>query len=141
MQYLSLIAILSLTACAAVSEKAALPGCYEGPCVRIGETQDLGTIAITPLEVIEDSRCPVEAECIWPGRVLINAQIESRGASAKTRLDIESWKPLAIHGGTLELVEVAPDASVQWPDLAPGDYRFRFRFVPAISEDQATLAA
>lgn len=133
-QLIPALLLVGLTACAAVDAGRDIPGCHEGPCVAVNETQDLGAVQVTPLDVIEDSRCPIEAECIWAGRVRIIARIENRGGVIEDEL--ESWKPQVVAGGTLELVEVAPDASGQWPDLAPGDYRFRFSYVPAIMQER-----
>lgn len=36
---------------------------------RLGQTVNLGGPKVTPLAVLEDSRCPKEARCIWAGRV------------------------------------------------------------------------
>ena len=38
---------------------------------RIGETTRVGTLAVTPLRVVEDSRCPINARCIWAGRLIL----------------------------------------------------------------------
>ena len=132
--FLPAMLLFGASACAAVEADPAIPGCYEGPCVAIGEVQDLGAVRVTPDELLEDSRCPIEADCIWAGRVVLHVLVEPRGGNETTVIELESGKPQAIYNGTLELVEVAPDASGQWPDLAPGDYRFRFRYVPAIAE-------
>ncbi len=115
----------ALIACA-TAPAPVIPGCYEGPCVAIGESQRAGEIEVVPLAVREDSRCPIEADCVGAGRVRINAQLTIGHEVFETELT--SWEGMDINGGTLTLVEVAPDASSQWPNLQPEDYRFRFEF-------------
>ena len=36
---------------------------------KLGQTVNVGGPKVTPLAVLEDSRCPMEARCIWAGRV------------------------------------------------------------------------
>lgn len=123
----TLPATLLLAACVATSEPE-IPGCYEGPCVAIGESQQLPGIEVVPLEVLEDSRCPIEAECVWSGELRLHVQL-TLGHEVITS-EITTLEPMIINGGALALVEAAPDASSQWPDLSPEDYRFRFEFTP-----------
>jgi hypothetical protein len=120
-------ASVMLASCA-TAQNAEIPGCYEGPCVAIGEAQDLGSMQVTPLAVLTDSRCPIEAECVWAGELKINAQLNIGHESFETELS--AWQPFTINGGTLLLAEVAPDASVEWSGLEGKDYRFRFTFTP-----------
>lgn len=123
----ALPAAILLVACTTAAEPQ-VPGCYEGPCIAIGESQQLPGIVVEPLEVLEDSRCPIEADCIWEGEVRINTQL-TLGHEVITS-ELTTQQPLRINGGDLHLVEVAPDASTQWPQLEDGNYRFRFAFVP-----------
>jgi hypothetical protein len=103
-----------------------MPGCHEGPCIAIGESQQFGEMTVTPEEVLSDSRCPIEAECVWAGELKVRTRLNI--GHETIRADITAWQPFTINGGTLLLAEVAPDASSQWPELQPKDYRFRFTF-------------
>jgi len=118
---------LGLAGCATASAPE-IPGCRKGPCVHIGETQGLGSLSVTPLAVLEDSRCPIEADCAWEGAFRINARLDL-GHETIT-VELKAWEPFVINGGTLLLAEVAPDPSVQWPKLEAGDYHMRFTFEP-----------
>ena len=40
---------------------------------RIGQAVYVDGPIIKPIAVIEDSRCPAEVQCVWPGRVRIKA--------------------------------------------------------------------
>ncbi|WFL76887.1 hypothetical protein P7228_12925 [Altererythrobacter arenosus] len=120
---------VSTAACATKSEEVAVPGCTEMACVAIGEAATLNELLVaTPLEVLEDSRCPAEADCIWEGRVLLKTRLDLGHETITVQLD--SGEPLRINGGYLRLAEVAPYASTQWSPIAPGHYRFGFAFTP-----------
>jgi hypothetical protein len=43
--------------------------------VRMGETVSLGGVAITPIEVLEDSRCPQDTQCVHQGRFRVRVRI------------------------------------------------------------------
>jgi hypothetical protein len=78
---------------------------------------------VTPLAVVEDSRCPVGVECVSAGRtrVMVRIDLGSRSEIAELCSD----KPLQVADGTLSLVEVTPDRATQ---IRPGAYRFGMRF-------------
>ena len=92
---------------------------------RLGQTVNVGGPRVTPLQVLEDSRCPMEARCIWAGRVRLSVRVTT-GVGSDVR-EIASDKPLQVADGQLELVNVMPPRSVRGP-IKPGDYRFSFRF-------------
>jgi len=117
---------LALLSACATAQTAEIPGCRQGPCVRIGEVQDLGDIQVKPLAVLEDSRCPIEADCSWAGQLRLETEL-TLGHEVIT-VELTAWQGFTINGGTLTLAEVAPDPSVQWPDLRGQDYSFRFAF-------------
>jgi hypothetical protein len=121
-----LLAGLLLGACAGAKPPASIPGCHEGPCIAIGQSQQFGIMRVTPLEVLADSRCPIEAECVWAGELKVRTRLDI--GHETIWVDIKAWEPFTINGGTLLLAEVAPDASSQWPKPEPQDYGFRFTF-------------
>ena len=85
---------------------------------------------VTPLEVLEDSRCPMNARCVWAGQVRLRIRIDL-GSGSATR-EITSGKPLQIADGSLELVEIRPDRVAGGESggvIDPGTYRFGFRFM------------
>lgn len=82
---------------------------------------------VTPLAVLEDSRCPQGVQCVWAGQVRINARVELKGGDSQRELELTLGKPVQIADGSLELVEVEPDA-VANQTIYPEEYRFGFRF-------------
>lgn len=118
---LPLAAALLLNACATVP-KVNDDGSIEA---RLGQRVDLGGPRVTPLRVLEDSRCPMEARCVWAGRVRLEVKVETgRGGAVR---ELASDKPLPVADGQLELLGVMPPTSTQRP-IAPGDYRFTLKF-------------
>ena len=109
-----------------------LAGCVTVPTnedgsvtARLGQTVRVGGPRVTPLQVLEDSRCPMEARCVWAGRVRLSVRVAS-GAGSSVR-EIASDKPLQVADGQLELSNVMPPRSTQHP-IKLSDYRFSFRF-------------
>ena len=92
---------------------------------RLGQTVNVGGPRVTPLAVLEDSRCPMEARCVWAGRLRLSLRVTT-GAGSSVR-EIASDKPLQIADGQLEIVNVMPPRSVRGP-IRTGDYRFSFKF-------------
>lgn len=93
--------------------------------LRLGQRADLGGPTVTPLKVLEDSRCPKEARCVWAGRVRLEVRIELGSGTAVREL--ASDKPLPVADGQLELLGTMPPKSTQ-REIAPGDYRFALKF-------------
>lgn len=84
---------------------------------------------VTPLEVLEDSRCPMNARCVWAGRTRLTVKIDL-GSRSETR-EIGSDKPIQVADGTLSLVEVQPD-KLAGEEAKPKAYRFGFTFAGGI---------
>ena len=113
-----------LAACAVVPPPAPAP--HDG-VARAGlrERVYVDGPFVTPLEVLEDSRCPMNARCVWAGRTRISIRIELSSRS-ETR-EIATDAPIQVADGQLSLVEVQPDRMAgEEADL--GKYRFGFRF-------------
>lgn len=45
----------------------------------VGEYQEVNDIEITFLEVLEDSRCPKDVDCVWAGQAKIKIAIKEKG--------------------------------------------------------------
>jgi hypothetical protein len=96
---------------------------------RIGETVAVGGPKVTPLTVLEDSRCPMNARCVWAGQVRVRVQVHV--GSGSQAMELTQGQPAPVADGTLELVEVQPDrvAAGEAPRITPAEYRFGFRFM------------
>ncbi len=92
---------------------------------RFGETEVVGGPKVTPLALLEDSRCPAGTECIWPGQLRISARIDT-GKGSETR-ELTLGAPVPVADGQLTLVETMPEKKTNIT-LYPEDYRFGFTF-------------
>lgn len=51
----------------------------QGTPVGLGQPVQVGTLIVTPISVIEDSRCPENARCVWAGRLVVATRIDGPG--------------------------------------------------------------
>lgn len=110
---------LGLVVCAA--SPAPAPEAMAG----MREKATVGPLKVTPLAVVEDSRCPSDNMCIWAGRVVLRVAVE--GPGVRRTLMLEGHKPYPLPGGTLALIHVEPAKSRGKP-MKPAAYRFGFEF-------------
>ena len=113
---------LTLAGCAAGS--ASTPSPVENGPVALGQTAYVDGPQVTPLEVLEDSRCPKEVRCVWAGQVKLRVRVT--GGAWSREIELVSNKPVQVADGALRLVAVTPDRSQA--AIRPQDYRFTFRF-------------
>jgi hypothetical protein len=106
---------------------ATVPKADAGPeLLRLGQTGTVDGPKVTPLAVLEDSRCPINARCVWAGQVRLRIRV-TLGAGSREH-EIVTGKPLQIADGQLELVEVEPGRMAGQGSDKPLAYRFGFRF-------------
>jgi hypothetical protein len=91
----------------------------------IGQPADLGDgLLIRPLAVIEDSRCPNNARCVWAGRLRLSANVSGED------LELTLGQPTLTAHGSVLLAVASPGPWTDWPThelgAKPG-YRFGFR--------------
>lgn len=127
--------IRTALACAAAFTTAACatanvpPRDCEGiECVALDEEFVAGAVSVTPIEVLEDSRCPINARCVWAGQVRIRAQVEREGQ--ETVVELTSGESLPVFSGNLTLSQVWPAVTTQEPISGPENYRFHFTWTP-----------
>ena len=92
----------------------------------LGETSDFGPW-ITPVRVVEDSRCPMNARCVWAGRLIVETELTLRGGADVRTVAMTMGEPVALADGFATLIAVWPDRYTG-SEIAPGNYRFAYRF-------------
>lgn len=85
------------------------------------QTVQVGLIQVTPLAVVEDSRCPALVRCVSAGRLRISARLGRQTAV------LTLGEPAAVGGGTLTMTDARPQPR-PGERILPEDYRLRFRF-------------
>ena len=110
----AILPALALFACAVIPQPAF------GAFAKLGQSTHTGTLTVRPEMVIEDSRCPMNARCVWAGRVVIEATVWQGGQAERCQLTL--GEPDS-DGLLLDTVEPGRTTDGQ---IAPKDYRFHF---------------
>jgi hypothetical protein len=114
--------LIASSACAVIP-----PAKSDGVEVAFGQTAYVDGPKIRPIKLIEDSRCPMNARCVWAGRVRILVAWEKAGGEEEVELTLGEPMPLA--DGALTLTAVNPSKMAgEGQELALSDYRFSFQF-------------
>lgn len=118
-----LAAAFALSACATTRGQTTLadPG-----NVALGQRAYADGPIIQPVAVLEDSRCPMNARCVWAGRVRVK-MLWLRGNGEKQPFEVTLGEATPLADGSITLESVRPDKMTNVV-LKPADYRFSFRF-------------
>ena len=84
-------------------------------------------ISITPLEVVSDSRCPVDVQCIWAGEVSLKVKLQKDTIIKEATLKIGT--PFRFEGNTISLTKVSPEKNTKKP-FNKEEYSFTFVVIP-----------
>ena len=122
------LSALSLGACATYSNGPIVNG---GPVrqdgmAMLGQPTRVGSLVATPQVLVEDSRCPMNARCVWAGRVRVK-MLWIRGNGEKQPFEATLGEPVQLADGQFTLESVRPEKMTNVA-LKPTDYRFSFRF-------------
>ncbi len=118
-------------------EFAACPGTpsvTEGTTAALNQKIFTGGVFITPLDVVSDSRCPVDVTCVWAGEVTLKTKLEKGSISKEVVLKMN--ESTTFEGALVTLVSVTPENNSKQP-FAKAEYRFTFR----VTQDGAALPA
>lgn len=92
---------------------------------KIGQTVMALGVSITPREVVEDSRCPTDVQCIQAGRVRVRADLTS-GLGSTDQIFLVG-EPITTEAEAVTLLEVRPATKTSTVTLSPSDYTFVFK--------------
>ena len=93
---------------------------------RIGQEVSALDVRITPLKVLEDSRCPIDVQCIQAGTVRLQARLVSGLGTAQQEFKLGQPITTEAEEVTLATVTPAPKAGVK---IAESEYVFTFTVV------------
>ncbi len=123
---LTLAALPLLVACASVP--LAGPAAPEGSIVALGHPVKVADIILTPIRVTEDSRCPINARCVWAGRITVETRVN--GPGWRETLPMTLGEPTGTHGYVLNLVSAEPGRMAGAEETRPLAYRFAYEGTP-----------
>ena len=124
------IILFLLAGCATVPDTPIVengPASVAGSPVPLRQPVIVGPVVTTPMAIREDSRCPVDAQCIHAGTVIVETRID--GAGWRETVDLTLGEPYATHDISLVLSGVLPEREAGM-DMAASDYRFIFEIAP-----------
>ena len=61
---------------------------------RLGETGTVGPYRVTPVSVLEDTRCPARVTCVWAGQVRLSVRVVAIRGGERFNGEMTSLRPL-----------------------------------------------
>lgn len=91
--------------------------------IRFGQqkTTKTGGVTVKFLELIEDSRCPVDVNCVWAGVARIKVALTRGGKTSEAELNTMDKKSADFQGYTVTLTDLQPRQS-RTSKYAPSAY-------------------
>ena len=116
------LCLLSATAC--LGRSPAAPTAIDRTVVLApGQTVHLATdVTVGFVAVLGDSRCPINAICVWAGDATVRVTVSSSRTSGERDLNTATKTPLRFEDLDLSVVELQPYPFAGHP-TEPGDYR------------------
>lgn len=99
--------------------------------IPVGGTRDILGLSITLNSVVNDYRCPIDAECIEDGAVNVNATFISDQDKLTANYSSDGI-PLSVFGYNVSIVGVSPDL-YSGQEINPQDYEVSFFVESAFS--------
>ncbi len=94
---------------------------------RLGQWVEVAPgVAVEPLRVLEDSRCPQDVTCVWAGRLVLSARVRDHGRVQTVKLTIGI--PQKVGRGRLTLDQVSPERTAKGVNAR--QYRFGLSYAP-----------
>ena len=101
------------------------PGDNAAITVPLGGEGSMLGLSIEAVRVLEDSRCPQGAQCVWAGRVRIATVWTYRDGETVRDIELELGVPKSSGPYQVTLAEVSPTYRIMGDD--PQDYIFTFK--------------
>ncbi|QPC99829.1 hypothetical protein [Qipengyuania soli] len=119
------LASSTLAACVVVPDAPNVIGTpwNEGTPVPLGQPVKVADIVVTPIRVVEDSRCPINARCVWAGRLVVETRID--GAGWRDTANITLGETYGTHEKVVRLIAGEPNKTTQ-EEIKPNQYRFTY---------------
>ena len=116
----------ALAGCVVIPDTApGAPPAPQGSAIALGQAVQVGAVVATPLEVVEDSRCPINARCVWAGRLVVKTRID--GAGWRDTADLTLGEPWSTHKVVLALTSGEPGRMAGEGQETPKEaYRFTY---------------
>jgi hypothetical protein len=101
----------------------ATPHAYGVITLALDQVAKFADVTITPTDIIEDSRCPVNAQCIQAGTVRVSVKFTTPAGTNTQTLTLN--QPVTVNGVSITLTNAQPGKKVG-TTISKSDYRFTF---------------
>ena len=120
-------ASLALAACVVVPAPDSTPPAPQGSAVALGQSVRVGDLTVTPVAVVEDSRCPVNARCVWAGRLVVKTRIDGTAGGERwsDSAEMRLGETYGTHGRVIALVSGEPGKTAE-RETRQEEYRFTY---------------
>jgi hypothetical protein len=126
--FLLAICLLPATACSGNSPSGPTPIDQE-VVLAPGQTAEFNSgLSVRFISVIGDSRCPIDAVCIWGGDAIVRIHIAAGTGRADRDLHSGNLEPVTFDDVEVRLVELTP-YPFSGRDTPQGDYRATLRVI------------
>ena len=93
--------------------------------IGVGETKLINGVRVTLNKIIQDSRCPKNATCVWAGNVIMNITLKT--TSNQGTLDLASDKYHLFESYRVSIISVKPELTSTEHKPAQSGYRVQFK--------------
>lgn len=95
----------------------------------LGEHVSAYGVLLTPMDIVEDSRCPVDVACVQAGQLRVNVMLSSAMGTSTMPFTLASAEPVTTETASLWLSESTPEPLASDP-ASESEYLFTFRIEP-----------
>ncbi|OBX18290.1 hypothetical protein A9995_12450 [Erythrobacter sp. QSSC1-22B] len=120
-----LLALPALGGCAIIPDtpRVGQEAANQGTPIALGQSAWLGDAIVTPLAIVEDSRCPVDAQCVQAGKLTVSTRITA--THWRQTVPLTLGEPYQVMSRNFVLVSATPTKNAG-QEIPPGAYRFAF---------------
>lgn len=97
----------------------------EAATLKVGESAYINGVRVTLVEIVSDSRCPADVQCIWEGELKVSVGLKSDTDSDDVELSSIA-APYAFDSFKVSIAGVLP-AAHSGSAIQPGEYRITFK--------------
>lgn len=104
---------------------ATTPQANAEPTAGLGQVITINGLRIRPIRVVEDSRCPVNVQCVWAGRIIVETEISGAASYQRRNLELGKPSPLATVPMRITLIGAEP-GKLAASEIPPAAYRLTY---------------
>jgi len=93
--------------------------------LAIGEEEKMNGITVSLIDVLEDSRCPQDVECVQAGQVRVQIEIKT-SSDSRTFILSNTGEGVAFGDYFVEIISVSPEKKTEGQEISREEYSILF---------------